>query len=239
MNKTLIAQGKTDCQFCDIRSHSVFHALHQEGIDLFKRTKQCLCVRSGQLIFHEGGCPSGLYIVFSGKVKIAKSGEDGREKIVRFARKGDVIGYRSLLSGDRYSCSAYAIDQVSLCFIAQDLLKTLISQNPDLAFRLMKLLADDLKKAEESSTHLAQKQVRERVAEALVILRDTYGFEQDGHTLNIQLTREELAGMAGTARETASRFLSEFNNEGIIELRGKTIKIHDMGKITHIARIWA
>jgi len=236
MNRGISQQYSHECSHCDIRSQSVFCSIQKSDIDIFSELKSFLTYSSGQLIFKEGGYPNGFFVVYSGKIKISKEGIGGREMILRFAKEGDIIGYRSLLGDGKYACSATAIVESCLCFVPKDALFNLIKRNPEIAFNLMKLLADDLKKAETSSTYIAQKQVRARIAEALIMLKDTYGLESDGITLHVSLSREELAGMAGTVRETATKLLSEFNQEHIIELEGKKIKLLNQQKLIRIAQ---
>jgi CRP/FNR family transcriptional regulator len=101
----------------------------------------------------------------------------------------------------------------------------------------MKLLSDDLRKAEMSITHLAQKPVRERLAEALLFIKETYGFEDDNATINLKLSREELANLVGTATETVIRLLSEFKSDRIISLEGKKIKILNLQELVHTANL--
>lgn len=102
---------------------------------------------------------------------------------------------------------------------------------------IMKLLSDDLRKAEMSITHLAQKPVRERLAEALLFIKETYGFEEDNITINLKLSREELANLVGTATETVIRLLSEFKSDNMIALEGKKIKIIDLDELVQTANI--
>jgi len=199
--------------------------------------KSSLVFYPGQLIFHEGAYPNGMYILYNGKVKVSKIGDEGKEKIVRFAKTGDLLGYRAMLSGDMYTASAYAIDEVTICYIPKETFYKVIQRRPELSFKLMKLLADDLKLAERNSTNIAQKNVRERMAETLLILKETYGFEDDNITLNVCLTREEIASVAGTSRETATRLLSEFNADGIIALFGKKIRLVNIPQLIHTARL--
>jgi CRP/FNR family transcriptional regulator len=140
-------------------------------------------------------------------------------------KSGDVLGYRALLSGDRYSASAVALEDTQICFIPKELFINVLKLDQGLAFEMMKLLSDELHKAEVKLTHLAQKPIRERLAETLLFIKETYGFEADGITLNVRLSREEIANLVGTATESAIRLLSEFKKDGIVELDGKKIKI--------------
>ncbi|MBX7225711.1 MAG: Crp/Fnr family transcriptional regulator [Chitinophagales bacterium] len=225
------------CQSCTNRHHSVFCNLSSEEMKEMDYKKNCTSYKKGQQIFHENTYPFGLYCISSGKIKIARTGDEGKEQIIRLAKAGDILGYRALLSGDKYSCYAEAIEDSSLCFIPKDEFLNLVNKNANVSIGLMKLLSEDLKVAQQKITDLAQKPVRERLAEALLVLKETYGFEGDDATLNVVLSREELANIIGTATETTIRLISEFKNDGIIELNGKKIKIIQIGKLTKIANI--
>jgi CRP/FNR family transcriptional regulator len=189
------------------------------------------------LIFREGGKPSGIFCMNTGKVKITKMGDEGKEQIVRLARPGDILGYRSLISGEAYSGSAAALEDASICFIPRSTIIALIESSHNFSFELLKLLSHDLKEAEEKMTNLAQKPVRERLAEALLFIKETYGFTEDQQTINVNLTREDMANVVGTATETTIRLLSDFKSEGIIELNGRKIKLLDVARLLRIANL--
>lgn len=224
-----------DCHHCSTRPHSVFNVLNTEELIDLQNRKTHLVYNYGEMIFKEGQYPSGVYIITKGKIKISKLGFGGREQIVRFAKEGDMVGYRALIGEEIYSCSATAISEVHLCFLKQELINSQIKSNPGLAIQFMKLLAKDLKTSEVKSMNMAQKSVRERVAESILLLIEMYGIENDGLTLNVTLKRDELAGIAGTVRETATRFLAEFSESQMIELSGKKIKILDFKKLQNTA----
>lgn len=222
MNKV---RNKIDCANCDSLGDSIFCALHANELESLDLAKGTITFDKGEIVFKQGGFPNGLYCLKSGKVKIMHEGEDGREVITRFAKPGDVIGYRALLSGDRYRSSAVTLDDTEMCFIPKNVVHDLITHNSALSFSVMKLLADALKDAELRITGLTQKPVRERIAEALLLLRSKYGCSEADNTLNVVLSREELAYLAGTVRESATKMLAEFKDDGIIEFDGKKIRI--------------
>jgi CRP/FNR family transcriptional regulator len=199
--------------------------------------KVCTPYKKGQIIFHEGSRPLGIYCVNRGKIKLVKLGEDGKEQILRLIKPGDLMGYRALLSGDRYSASAVVMEDSGICFIPKELFMGVLQKDGVLSMEIMKLLSDDLRKAETSITHLAQKPVRERLAEALLFIKETYGFEEDGKTIALKITREELANIVGTATETTIRLLSELKTEGVLQLEGKKIAIVNLTKLVKIANI--
>jgi CRP-like cAMP-binding protein len=224
---------------CDVTQQSVCSFLSREELQLFDERKSCLFFKKGQHIFNEGSYPLGIYCIDTGKVKLEHQGEEGKMQIVRLAKAGDIIGYRALLCNEKYNASAVALEDVQACFIPKDAFLKVLESNNRLSLFFVGLLAADLRRAEETLTELAQKPVRERMAKALLSLLDTYGAEADGKTINITLSREELADIVGTATETTIRLLSEFRNEGLIELVGKRIRIINYSRLVDTAHGYA
>lgn len=225
----------TTCNLCFARNDSVFSVLTADELNELEDVKSYISYGDGELIFKERQHPFGIYIVQDGKVKISKYGFEGREYIVRFAKKGNIIGYRSFFVGEPYSCSATAISETLLCFIPGDVILDLARRNPELALQFVKYLAQDLKLAEVKSISIAHKPVRERVAESIIIIKEIYGFEQDNTVIDVSLKRDEIASIAGTSRETVTRLLSEYNEEKILLLEGRKIRILDLPRLHAIA----
>lgn len=223
------------CSHCEACKTSVFSSLTPEILDQISAEKTCAIYKKGQTIFYEGNQPHGVFCIHSGKVKIHKLGDDGREQIVRFAKSGNVLGYRAMLSDEHYYASATALEDTTVCFFPKNVYMTALKNNADLALQTIRLLAYDLRSAEMMVTNMAQKQVKERVADALVMLKDYYGVEDDGATINAVLTREEIANIAGTSTETSIRMLAGLKNDKVISLVGKKIKILDMARLEQIA----
>jgi CRP/FNR family transcriptional regulator len=227
----------TSCHDCDVRVKSVFCHLKEGELVQLDDHKACANYKKGSVIFNQGAYPHGLFCVKTGKVKVFQYGDEGKEQIVRLAREGDILGYRALLSGDKYSCSAESIEDAQVCFIPKNDFLNLLSSSGPLSMQIMKLLSEDLKKAEHKITDLAQKPVRERVAEALLFLKETYGLDTDNQTINVVLSREDIANIVGTATETAIRLLSELKHDNIIALNGKKIAIIDHQKLVKVANV--
>ncbi len=229
--------ASVSCAVCASRGESIFCALkHKElqEIDLEKGFNQ---YERNQKIFQEGNRPLGLYCIYKGQVKVYKSGFNGKEQIIRLAKEGDVLGYQSLISGENYIASAETLTESTVCFIPRNIFFALLHKNEDLLLQVMQLLSHDLKIAENKVATLSQKPVRERVAETLLLLKETYGLDDDQATLSVVLTREDLANITGTATETLIRILSEFRLHHIIELSGKKIKILDMEALLNAAAV--
>jgi len=225
------------CHICEARFSSVLGKAKKEYLDEINIQKVCNVYKKGQTIFHEGAHPFGVYCVNSGKVKLSHLGDDGKEQIIRLLREGDITGYRALLSGARYAASAIALEDTHICFIPKELFIHILKNDACLAFELMKLLSNELHRAELQLTHLAQKPVRERLAETLLFIKETYGYEEDGVTLNVRFSREEIANLVGTATESTIRLLSEFKRDGMVDLEGKKIKILRQGELVKTANL--
>jgi CRP/FNR family transcriptional regulator, polysaccharide utilization system transcription regulator len=163
------------CENCVARLTNVFCTLSDAQIQDLAIDKTCNYYKKGQIVFFEGNRPSGLYCVNKGKIKIFQMGSEGKEQIIRLAKDGDILGYRSLISGEAYSASATVTEDATLCFIPRKVFFELIQTNSNLSTRMMQLLSHDLKSAEMRITGLAQKPVRERLAETILMLKDFYG----------------------------------------------------------------
>ena len=225
------------CQSCAQRFNSVFCKARQEFLVQINEQKVCNTYKKGQTLFNEGSNPFGVFCINDGKIKLSHQGDDGKEQIIRLLKSGDILGYRALLSGERYSASAVALEDTQICFIPKELFITVLKADQGLAFEMMKLLSDELHRAEVKLTHLAQKPIRERLAETLLFIKETYGFEQDGITLNVRLSREEIANLVGTATESAIRLLSDLKKEGTVELEGKKIKVLKLPQLIKTANL--
>lgn len=225
------------CDKCESARDSIFCVLNKEELSELSTVKSYISYKKGQMIFYEGNHPQGLYCIFSGKVRIHKLGHDGKEQILRLAKKGGVIGYRALLSNDTYHASATAIEDSLICFFPKGAYQSHIISNPALSMQIIKLLSSDLKSAEQKAMNMVQKQVRERMAETLLMLRDFFGVENDNITINTVLTRESIGNIAGTTTETTIRILSEFNKRKLIGFAGKRISILQPKELLRITNL--
>lgn len=228
------------CEDCSHKHEgsSIFCCLNKDETEIVSQGKRNMLFKRGQVIFSEGNQPHGIYCIHSGKVKIHKMGDEGKEQIVRLAKSANIIGYRSILNNDSYFASATALEDTEVCFISKSAIIGLIKSNSNFTFSLINLLSDDLKRAEEKITHMAQKHVRERIAGAVLLLLEAYGFKEDKQTIDSNLTRREIANIAGTTTETSIRILSEFAKDEIIDLFGKDIRVLNYEKLIAIANIY-
>lgn len=214
--------------------HPVFKDLTPEQLDDINYDKTCSTYKRGTVVFQEDHRINGFFCVMSGIVKMYKTGIDGKEQIIRFAKNGDIIGYRSVLSNELACTTARVIEDASICFIPAENLLTLINENPAFAMTLMQLTCKELGEANNYITDIAQKTVRERLAEILLLLKEKFDLDEN-QVLQISLTREELANMVGTATESVIRLLSEFKQDKLIELQGRKIRILNLPGLQKIA----
>ena len=213
------------CSECKQAAKSVFCVLKPEELDLITSIKKEKIYEKGELIFHEGADAKGVYCVKLGKIKLSQLGLDGKDQILHLAKDGDLMGYRATLGSDVFNCSAIAIEKSCICYIPKDQFLSLVGNNSKIALQIIHLFSEELKKTESNVTKITQLKVKERIAQGLLLLIKNYGYEDDGQTINVKIKREELANMAGTTRETATRILYDFQKNNVIELIGKKIKI--------------
>jgi CRP/FNR family transcriptional regulator len=199
--------------------------LTSEELSLLEKTKKIFQVKKGEEIFVEGKIPSGVFFLQSGKVKIFTTDSQGRNQIIHLAKSGDLMGYRALLGSDTYSCTGAALEDSEYWFIPKETFFSILDKNANFSHAIIKLLTAELRHAEHHLAGLARKPVKSRIAEVLLLLADTYGFKEDGETIDVSLTREELAGLVGTAIETSIRLLNSLKEEGLVATEGKKVRL--------------
>lgn len=227
-----------NCKECGNCKISVFSDLKDEEFDTLNFEKSIVHLHKGQVLFLQDTKPHGLYCVKKGKIKVFKRGSEGKEQIVRLANDADIVGYRAFLSDENYQCGAAALEETTLCYVPRQTLVGIMDSNVSIYKKMLGQLSEDLKNAESKISDLAQKPVRERVAEALLMLKTKYGVDENTGGINVSLSREELANMVGTATESLIRILSDFKKEGMIELESKKIRIVDFEHLYATAHLY-
>jgi len=225
------------CDRCSLESGSIFKYLTPDEVENLNFEKDFRQYKRGDILYQEGNRISGFFCINSGIIKVFKTGFDGKEQIIRFAKKGDIIAYRSVLSNELACTSAKVIEDCQVCFIPAEILTSFIKTNPLYALELLKLACHELGEANSFITDIAQKTVRERLAEVLLFLVNDFGLDNDNF-LNISLTREELANIIGTATESVIRLLSEFKSDKLVELNGRKIRILDTKGLEKISNVF-
>lgn len=216
---------------------SVFRDLPDKEKEFLLQNHSCISLKKGEMIFHEGNRAAGVYYLASGKVKVYKEGIGGREQIIRMVRPQGLIGFAAFISGNAYSASAVAIEESGVCHFDKEPFMKLIRRNPDLSMKLMRMMAIELSFSNGRTISLTQKHIRGRLAESLLVLRDTYGVENDGRTIKAYVSREDLACFSNMTTSNAIRTLSMFASESVIALDGKKISIVDPARLEKISQL--
>lgn len=224
------------CDKCALERGSIFKYLTPAEVETINFEKDFRYYRRGEILYHEGNRISGFYCIHNGIIKVYKTGFDGKEQIIRFAKAGEIIAYRSVLSNEVACTSARVIEDCEVCFIPSEILTSFIKTNPTYALELLKLACHELGEANSFITDIAQKTVRERLAEILLLLVNDFGLDKQNY-LMISLTREELANIVGTATESVIRLLSEFKSDKLVELEGRKIKIINRKGLEKISNV--
>jgi CRP-like cAMP-binding protein len=187
-------------------------------------------------IFREGGYVEGIYFMQRGFVKLVSKRVDNREQIVRLAAAGQVLGHRGL-GDDKYPISAVALNDTTVCFIDNDTLYEVFMNNPKLTLQMMEFYSRELRKTQIRMKYLTQMNVKEKIAEALLFIKEVFGINQNDGTLNVRLTRQEIADMTGVAAEQVSREFGEFIKKKLIVKKGGSgIKLIDIEGLHAIVR---
>ncbi len=184
------------------------------------------------VIYKEGAYPRGIYFLSKGKVKTYKSHELGREFILSLYKEGDFFGYNALLEDTRYTDSAAPLEESEVMFIPRGQFFSLIFNNAQVSKKFIRMLSNNLAEREEQLVKLAYNSVRKRVAEALVKLHDRY--KEKNEPFSMHVLREDLASIVGTAKESLIRTLSDFKDEGLIDIKDKAINIKNYDKLVHM-----
>ncbi len=228
----------TNCENCTSKDKGIFCNLDHAALEDVSHNKVMNSYKKGQNIFFEGNPPFGLYCISSGKIKVTKTGSDGKESIVRIAGPGDVLGHRSLFSKENYSATATVLEDASICFLDKNYIYSALKKDPSISINLLQKLSKDMGSAEARNASMSQKSARERLAELFLSFKKNYGIEESGRTrIDIKLSRDEIASIIGTAHETIIRLISEFKEEGILSQEGKVIFIIDEAKLIEFANL--
>jgi CRP-like cAMP-binding protein len=220
----------------DFKSESVLADLPSEDLELLSRNKLEQIYKKGEIIFREGAYPTGIFYITEGKAKKYKVDKDAREQIIYVANTGELLGYHAILDEDRYPDSAAALEESRIGFIPKEDFLATLQQSEVLSKRLLKTLSHEFTVLANSLTLFAQKSVRERLALQLIVLREKYKINfQPGMPVEINMGRDDLASLVGTARENVVRILGEFKEAHILETKGRKIIVHDVSKLIEIA----
>ncbi len=209
-------------------NHFLDQAKGQEALTSISIEREIRTFRKRDTIYQEDDFPKRLYFLASGKIKLVKTSEMGKEYITDIVNEGNFIGYQALISGIEYTETAVAMEDCELSLIPKEDFYALLYNNRDFSTQFIKMLANQSIEKEEQLLSLAYHSIRQRVAEALLKLYQRY--ENEG----ISILRDDLAAMVGTAKESVIRTLTDFKKEGLIEINRSNITILQPAKLLNV-----
>lgn len=220
----------------DFKSESILINLPPEDLALLMSHQTEQVYKKGEIVFREGGYPTGIFYITKGKIKKYKRNTDGKEHIIYVANTGELIGYHAILAEDHYPDSAATLEESTITFITKEVFLEVVQRSTILSSRLLKTLSHEFAVLVNGLALFAQRSVRERLALQLVVLREKYKVDfQPGMPVEINLSREDLASLVGTARENVARILSDFKDEGLLKTEGRKIIVLDIKKLVELA----
>lgn len=221
----------------DVVEHlDISQLLTEPQLAELKKVISVVRFKKNQPIYEEGDVPEFMLCLLRGKVKIYKEGVGGRSQIVRVLKASEHFGYRAYFANQNYVTAAAAFEVSTICRIPMRAIQRWMSENIQLALYFVRQLAVDLGVSDQRTVSLTQKHIRGRLAESLLFLRDSYGLEEDGATLSIYLSREDLASLSNMTTSNAIRTLSAFASEKLIAIDGRKIKLMDEESLKRISK---
>ncbi|TXD83117.1 Crp/Fnr family transcriptional regulator [Subsaximicrobium wynnwilliamsii] len=205
----------------------------KEELKLVSDCKTTRFFKKGDVIFEEGEALNGVFCVRDGVAKLTKLNANGKDQTVKLLGRGDMIGQRSVISNERTNLSAVALNDIELCYVPRDQIVNPLQKNQEFSFDVLQNFAKDLKNSEDDLVNMAQKSVKQRIAETLLYVHRTFGVDANGY-LSVVLSREDYASIVGTATESTIRILSQFKKDGFISTEGKLIKIENLEKLRQV-----
>ncbi|WCM42076.1 Crp/Fnr family transcriptional regulator [Flavobacterium sp. CBA20B-1] len=212
------------CEQCIVRELSSLKALSKNELIHLAQCKDTIEIKKGDVIFQEGDTVNGVYCIKEGTCKLVRMASNGKDAILKLITKGDLLGQTAILTQEKTSLSAIAVEDMRVCFIPKSEILGFIDTNKNFSREVTKDVCKNLNYATDFALNHNSKTVKERLALALLSILDSSGTDTEGF-LNLQLSRDEIASMVGTATESCIRLLAELKKEGILELKGKKIKI--------------
>ncbi len=214
----------------------IWSVLNQNEKRLIVENFNIQTFKKNQFIYAEGDEPEFLWCLLKGKVKKFKEGVGGRVQILRLIRPVQYFGYRAYFANEPYVSNAAAFEPSTLGALPLTLVREMIDNNRELAWFFIRELSRNLGGSDTRIVNLTQKHIRGRLAEALMVLRDNYGYEDDETTLKIYMAREDLANLSNMTTANAIRTLSTFVNEKLIAVDGRRIRIINESQLRKISK---
>lgn len=222
------------CEKCIVRKFTGLNTLTSDQLKCISDGKVSRPFKKGEVIFDEGEHLKGIYCVRNGIAKLSKLSTNGKDQIIKFVSNGEVLGQRSVIAKEPTNLRAIAVNDMNSCFIPKNIILDNLHDNPDFSLEMLHNLAHELKEADDVIVNISQKSVKQRIAETLLHLEESFGVDQEGFMI-IQLSREDISNIVGTATESCIRMLSELKKEKLIATSGKRIKITNVIKLRKLS----
>ncbi|HUH25720.1 MAG TPA: Crp/Fnr family transcriptional regulator [Flavobacterium sp.] len=222
------------CEQCIVRELTSLKALSKDELIHLSDCKDSYLIKKGEIIFNEGDLMNGVYCIKKGTCKMVKMNSNGKDTILKLITRGDLLGQDSILTDQNASLSAVAVEDMEVCFIPKVEIMAFINQNNKFSFEVTKDVCNQLNQANDFAINHTHKTAKERLAYILVDLHENSGTDVDGF-LNLQLSRDEIASMVGTATESCIRLLADLKKSKHIDLKGKRIKINKLNELRNLA----
>jgi len=222
-----------DCFNCHCKDCSILKNCSKQWLTLINEQKNYFACKKGQAIIYEGMMMDSVYFIYQGKAKSIAAGLQGKQQIQQLAKTGDILGFRGMGGTYTFPSSVYAIEDSCICSIGRELFFDVLEANPNLTFEMLMLVTDELRKSELRMKNLSLMNVREKIANSLLYIYEIFGNVSSGE-LEILLSRQEIAEIAGTTKEQVSKCLSEFEQEGKIKTDRKKIVIPSIAELKRI-----
>lgn len=220
---------------CDLDTCFLCKLSVKEWLPAIAANRKNFDVKKGELIFKEGDLVTGIYFVYSGVFKVHKKWGADKELIVRFAREGAIVGHRGMGTNIHYPVSATAIENSTVCFLDMSFFDATLKVNHEFTYKLMMFFADELQDSERKMRNMAHMPVRGRIAQSLLTLQDQFGVSAQG-SIDIELTRQDLASFAGATYETVFRVINDLVQEQVVRVSGKVIWIISPDQLLQITK---
>ncbi len=220
---------------CDLQTCYLCRLSMKEWKPAIAEAKSNIALKKGDVLFNEEDEVKGMYFVYEGKIKVHKKWDDDKDLILRFAAKGDIVGHRGIGGGNIYPVSATALEASVVCYVDLDFFNASLSCNQHLIQGLLKFYAQELYESEKNMRNLAHMPVKGRLANAFLSLKKKFGEAKDG-SINIELSRQDLASYTGATYETVFRILNEMLNDGLVEIDRKKIKLKKMDALVALTK---
>lgn len=209
---------------CDLNTCFLCRNCLKDWLPAIGANKENFILKKGQQLFKEGDAVTGIYFMYKGIVKVHKQWDQEKDLILRFAKSGDIFGHLGLGDTSTYPVSATAIEPGIVCYVKMDFFESSLNVNSQLTYKLMKFFANELQESEKRMRNLAHMPVKERIAQALLSLKNQFGLKPDGY-VDIELTRQDISSYASVVYETFFKVTQEFIQNNMIELNGKSFKL--------------